>query len=141
MDLAIARKMFSVLPVASVATVGPDGAPHVVSLWFVWAEDALFVSTRRPGRTWSNAAADPRVSIAIDVGRSWVELAGVVVEGRAELLPADHPSLRRAISAWHEKYRSLLGGDGFGRFTEQVEGLAFLRVVPDPLISWDHARA
>jgi len=140
MDLAAARKLFGGLPVVSVATVGPDGAPHVVPLWFVWLEDALYASTRQDGRTWRNAAADPRVSVTIDVGRSWTEIAGVVLEGLAEPFPAEHPSMRGPISAWHEKYRSLLSGYGFGRFAEEVRGLAFLRVVPERIASWDHAR-
>lgn len=140
MDLAQARRMFGDLPVVNVATVGPDGAPHVVPLWFVWRDDAVYVSTRRPSRTWSNAAADPRVSLAIDLGRSWVELVGVVVLGNAELLGPEHPSMRSPMSAWHEKYRSLLAGDGFRRFTEEVRHLGFLRMVPRRILPWDHAR-
>jgi PPOX class probable F420-dependent enzyme len=140
MDLGVARRMFGGLPVASVATIDPDGGPHVVPLWFVWPEDAVYVSTRRPSRTWANAERDPRVSIAIDVGRGWTELAGISIVGRAEPLPAEHPGMRRPISTWHEKYRSLLGGESFARFAEQVPSLAFLRVVPDRIRSWDHAR-
>ena len=132
--------MFGGLPVVSVATVGPDGAPHVVPLWFVWPEDAMYVSCRQGSRTWRNASRDPRVSITIDLGRSWPEIAGVVVWGRTELLPAEHPSMRVPISAWHEKYRSLLVGEGFARFAEQVPALGFLRVVPTRLSTWDHAR-
>lgn len=140
MELAAARKLFGGLPVVCVATVGPDGAPHVVPLWFVWLEDALYVSTRRESRTWRNALADPRVSVTIDVGRSWNEIAGVVVEGLAEPFAAEHASMRASMSAWHEKYRSLLAGQGFGRFTEEIRGLAFLRVEPGRLLGWDHAR-
>ena len=122
MDAAAARRMFGGLPVVAVATVSPDGSPHVVPLWFVWPEDALYVSTRLDGRTWRNARADARVAVSIDLGRSWTEIAGVVVEGLAELLPAEHPSMRGPISAWHEKYRPLLAGEGFERFAEQVRG-------------------
>ena len=141
MDAAAARRMFGGLPVVAVATVSPDGSPHVVPLWFVWPEDALYVSTRLDGRTWRNARADARVAVSIDLGRSWTEIAGVVVEGLAELLPAEHPSMRGPISAWHEKYRPLLAGEGFERFAEQVRGLGFLRVEPRRVLSWDHARA
>jgi nitroimidazol reductase NimA-like FMN-containing flavoprotein (pyridoxamine 5'-phosphate oxidase superfamily) len=140
MDLASARRMFGGLPVVNVGTVGPDGAPHVVPLWFVWPEDAMYVSTRREGRTWRNVQGDPRVSVAIDLGRSWVEIAGIVVEGLARPIPAEDVSMRAPISAWHEKYRSLLAGEGFGRFTEEVHHLGFLRVEPHTLRSWDHAR-
>jgi nitroimidazol reductase NimA-like FMN-containing flavoprotein (pyridoxamine 5'-phosphate oxidase superfamily) len=141
MELTAARKLFAPLPVANVATVSPDGAPHVVPLWFVWPEDALYVSARRPGRTWANATSEPRVSIAIDVGRSWVEVAGIVVHGRAEPLAPEHPSMRKPMSAWHEKYRSLLAGDGFARFTEEIHEMGFLRVVPGRVLTWDHAQA
>jgi nitroimidazol reductase NimA-like FMN-containing flavoprotein (pyridoxamine 5'-phosphate oxidase superfamily) len=140
MELGVARRMFAALPVASVGTLNRDGSPHVVPLWFVWPDDAVYLSTRRPSRTWRNAGRDPRVSISIDVGRVWTELAGVSIAGRAEPIPAEHPGMRRPISAWHDKYRSLLAGGAFGRFAEEVPSLAFLRVVPDVIRAWDHAR-
>jgi nitroimidazol reductase NimA-like FMN-containing flavoprotein (pyridoxamine 5'-phosphate oxidase superfamily) len=139
-DVASARRMFGGLSVVTVATVGRDGAPHVVPLWFVWPEDAIYVSTRREGRTWANAAADPRVALSIDLGRAWVEIAGIEVRGRAELLPAEHADMRHPMSAWHEKYRPLLAGDGFPRFAEEVHGLGFLRIAPERIAAWDHAR-
>ena len=139
-DVAAARRMFASLSSAAVATVNPDGSPHVVPLWFVWPEDAIYVSTRRDGRTWANVANEPRVAVTIDLGRSWVEIAGIEIRGRAEPLPAEHASMRKPISAWHEKYRPLLAGDGFSRFAEEIRGLGFLRVVPDRVLAWDHAR-
>ncbi len=139
-DLVAARRMFGSLPSVAVATLNPDGSPHVVPLWFVWLEDALYVSTRREGRTWSNAVGDPRVAVTIDVGRAWVELAGLVIVGRAEPLAAEHETLRAPISAWHEKYRPLLTGTGFERFSDEIRGLGFLRVVSDRVAAWDHAR-
>lgn len=140
MELGVARRMFGVLPVASVATLNADGSPHVVPLWFVWPEDAVYLSTRHASRTWRNVERDPRVSVSIDVGRVWTELAGVSIAGSAEPIPAEHPGMRRPISAWHEKYRSLLSGGAFERFAEAVPSLAFLRVAPDALRTWDHAR-
>lgn len=140
-DAAAARRMFASLPAVAVATLNADGSPHVVPLWFVWPEDAVYVSTRREGRTWANASADPRVALTVDVGRAWVELAGIQIRGRAELLPAEDANLRTPISAWHEKYRPLMAGDGFGRFAQAVAGLGFLRVVPESIAAWDHARS
>jgi nitroimidazol reductase NimA-like FMN-containing flavoprotein (pyridoxamine 5'-phosphate oxidase superfamily) len=139
-DLAAARRMFGSLPTVAVASLGPDGAPHVVPLWFVWPEDAVYVSVRRDGRTWANAGADPRVALTVDLGRSWVELAGIEIVGSAECLPAEHARMRAPISAWHEKYRPLLSGDGFARLTGAIRALGFLRVVPEAITGWDHAR-
>lgn len=139
-DAAAARRMFAGLPTVAVATIGRGGEPHVVPLWFVWPSDAVYVSTARESRTWANAAADPRVAMTIDLGRAWVEIAGIEIRGRAELLSAEHAEMRTPISAWHEKYRPLLAGDGFARFAEAVRSLSFLRVVPDRISAWDHAR-
>lgn len=132
--------MFASLPTLAVATIAPDGSPHVVPLWFVWPEDAVYVSVRRGGRTWANAGEEPRVALTVDVGRSWIELAGIEVLGRAERLHAEDAEMRGPISAWHEKYRPLLSGEGFARLTEEVRELGFLRVVPERISAWDHAR-
>ena len=139
-DLRSLRRLFGGLPAVSVATLDEDGSPHVVPLWFAWPEDAIYVATRREGRTWRNAVRDPRVALTVNLGRSWVEIAGVEVRGTARALPAEHADLRGPISAWHEKYRPLLSGDGFARFTEEVRDLGFLRVEPARIAVWDHAR-
>jgi hypothetical protein len=135
----ITRRAFRDLPTARVATLGPGGAPHVAPLWFVWPGDAIYLSTRIGGTTWLNAELDARVAIVIDRGRDWTELAGVQLEGAADLLPAEHPDLRVPMSGWHEKYRTMLSADGFERMTEQVPSLGFLRVVPVAVRVWDHA--
>jgi hypothetical protein len=137
-DVAIIRRMYRDLPACRVATVRPDGGPHVATRWFVWLEDAVWVCTPVGDTTWEDALRDPRVSVVIDRGRDWLELSGARIEGVAELLPAEHPDLRAPMSAWHDKYRSLLAGDGFERFTIAVSTLGFLRIVPAVVATWDH---
>jgi hypothetical protein len=137
-DLDVLRRAFREVPACRIATVRPDGGPHAAARWFVWLEDAVWVATRMGGVTWENATRDPRVSLVIDRGRDWLELAGVRVEGVAEAFPAEHPDLRGPMSAWHDKYRSMFTGDGFERFTNEVPGLGFLRVAPSRIEAWDH---
>jgi PPOX class probable F420-dependent enzyme len=134
-----ARRVFKDLPVVHLATTRPDGGPHVVPLWFVWQEEAVYVSCRRDSATWRNAERDPRVSLSFHVGRRWRELAGVALAGRAEPLVTEHPALRGILSAWFEKYRLLLAAGGFRDYANQVERPGMLRVRPERLASWDHA--
>jgi len=133
------RRTFRDVATARLATLDAGGAPYVVALWFVWREDGLFLSTRRGSPTWEHATRDPRVSLVIDRGRDWNELSGVGIEGRADLFAAEHPDMRGPMSGWHEKYRSMLAGDGFERFTDAVPTLGFLRVAPLRVRTWDHA--
>jgi len=132
------RRLLRDEPVARVATVADDGGPHIAPLWFVWLEDAIYVSTRRGGGTRANAERDPRVALAIDRGREWTELVGAVIEGKAAIVSPEDPLMRAPMSAWHEKYRGFFGGGGFERFAERVPDLGFLRLEPERARFWDH---
>ena len=137
-DLETLRRAFRDVPACRVATVRADGGPHLATRWFVWRDDGIWVATRVGDTTWELASRDPRVSILIDRGRDWIELAGVRIDGVAELFPAEHPDLRSPMSAWHEKYRQMLAGEGFERLTAQVPELGFVRVAPGRIDAWDH---
>jgi PPOX class probable F420-dependent enzyme len=137
-NLLEARLVFGDLQVVEVATTLPDGGPHVVPLWFVWRDEALYVSARRTSATWHNVERDPRVALTFHRGRKWNELVGAVLHGRADPLSPAHPALAGVMSSWYEKYRLLLGGEAFRRFAEQVEDPGMLRVRPERLANWDH---
>lgn len=134
-----ARRTFRDAPVVHVGSLDPDGSPHVVPLWFVWLEDAIYVSCRAGSAVWRNLIRDPRVALELERGRAWTDQEGVVVRGRAEPMPPDHPSSKRALSAWFEKYRGDLGGPGFAAYTEQITEPALFRVAPERISSWSHA--
>jgi len=137
-DLDALRRTFRDLPTCRVATVRLDGGPYVASRWFVWLEEAVWVATRIGDTTWEHVLREPQVAVLIDHGRDWVDLAGVRIEGVAEAMPAEHPDMRDPMSAWHEKYRTALSGDGFQRMTDAVPAIGFLRVAPSRVDVWDH---
>src|SRR6266498_128430 len=95
MNPAEIRRTFRDSRVVHVGSVLPDGAPHVVPLWFVWLEDAVYVSSRRESRVWRNLHRDPRVTLQFDRGVAWTEQAGVIIRGEAELLPPEEPAVKR----------------------------------------------
>src|SRR5436190_905002 len=68
-NLPEARRTFKDVQVAHVGSTLPDGTPHVVPLWFVWLEDAVFVSCRAGSQVWRNLMNDPRVALQFDRGR------------------------------------------------------------------------
>ena len=137
-DLEGLRRSFRDVPACRIATVRTDGGPYVAARWFVWLDDGMWVSTRVGDATWQHVSRDARVSVLIDRGRDWSELAGARVEGVAEAYPAEHPDLRAPMSSWHEKYRSMFVRDGFESFTRDVHALGFLRVVPARVDAWNH---
>lgn len=64
-----------------LATLGPDGAPHVNPVWTVWDGEFLRFTTTTDRRKHKNVLADPRVSISLndpDRPYRYLEIRGVV---------------------------------------------------------------
>ncbi len=57
--------------VATIATLGRDGAPRIAPIWYQWApgpsgEGAAYLFTSRRTLKWRNIERDPRVSLCVD---------------------------------------------------------------------------
>jgi len=96
--------------VARLATIGRDGAPHLVPFCFVLDADVLYSAVdRKPKRTASlrrlqNTAADPRVSVLIDhYENDWSRLWWIRLDGRARTLETG-TEFRRALFRLGAKY-------------------------------------
>ena len=118
-----------------VGSVGADGAPHVSALWFVWDGTALWLNSLTRSQRWTNVVRSPRVSVLVDGGDEFMELHGVEIIGEAEVV-GDVPRTEAANPALVEPER--LFGDKYagGRFAPDGRH-AWLRVVPDKVVSWD----
>jgi PPOX class probable F420-dependent enzyme len=88
-----------------LATTRPGGRPHLMPVWAVWLDDALWFSCSNGSRKTRNLRIDPRCSLATDNPRQLV-----VAEGAAEVV-ADQPSLRRMLDVENAKYGAEYGLD------------------------------
>jgi hypothetical protein len=66
-----------------VATASAEGRPHVMPVWAVWWEGALWFSTGSESRKARNLAARAECSVGTELGTE-----AVIVEGVAERLDA-----------------------------------------------------
>jgi PPOX class probable F420-dependent enzyme len=81
-----------------VATVRPDGRPHVMPVWAVWLDGRLWFSSGLGSRKARNLAAEPRCTLTTDDA-----LSPVVVDGVAERL-ADAGPIAAFVDAVNAKY-------------------------------------
>jgi PPOX class probable F420-dependent enzyme len=74
---------------AKLATVRPDGHPHVVPIWFVLHGDEIVMTTGNRSTKARNLRVEPRVALSVDDERP--PFAYVMCLGRASLYhrPAD----------------------------------------------------
>ena len=110
---------------ARLATVGPDGQPHVVPVTFIFnaEEDAIDVGGVDFGATkkWRDARQNPRVTFLLDDVRPDPRRARAIeVRGRAEALASGGGSINPR----------------FPNFAEE-----FLRIRPTRILSWGLAGA
>ena len=97
--------------VARLATVGPDGRPHVVPICFALDGDTLYTavdekpkSTRRLRRL-ANIEANPRVEVVVDRwDEDWSKLWWVRLAGEARIVEQDERGLELLL-AKYQQYR------------------------------------
>lgn len=93
---------------AKVATVGGDGRPHVVPVWFTLDQDDLVFSTISRSVKARNLARVPRVAIAVD--DEIAPFGFVSITGRAELVERPEDFL-----VWTTRIATRYVGDARGR--------------------------
>jgi hypothetical protein len=62
-----------------LSTVRPDGLPHLMAVWCVWWQGALWFSTGHRSRKARNLAAQPRCSISTERADEPVIVEGLAV--------------------------------------------------------------
>jgi hypothetical protein len=85
-----------------LATVRPDGTPHVVPRWGVWVDGRFWYDGSPMTRHSQNRAANPACTLNLESGTEVV-----IIEGTAEATRADADDLGARLSEAFGKYRNL----------------------------------
>jgi nitroimidazol reductase NimA-like FMN-containing flavoprotein (pyridoxamine 5'-phosphate oxidase superfamily) len=98
-----------------IATIRPNGHPHVTPLWGVWIESAFYFDGASETRWAQNLAQNAAMTLHLERGDDVV-----IVEGEAELLASvtDPGLAARIVADWDRKYGRLHpdpAGDGIFR--------------------------
>ena len=113
-----------------LATVDEHGVPHVVPLWFVWHEGAVWLNSLRKSRRHAHLLSGRPVGLVIDDGDTYGELRGVRMTGRPVAVPDDDTVRVTAYRMFGQKY--------FGRDElPSQRSYETIRITPDEIASWD----
>jgi len=82
-----------------VATVRPDGSPHVMPVWGVWLQNVFYFSTGRQTRKARYLVSNPRCVICSEDSAE-----AVIMEGLARQL-ADHRKMAEVAKVYQKKYK------------------------------------
>jgi PPOX class probable F420-dependent enzyme len=118
--------------IAWLASVRPDGRPHLVPVWFHWDGKELLILSQPDTQKIRNLRHDPRVTISLDDSDTGRDV--VLLEGQAALTTVgDRPA---AIAAYLDKYARLLADMEWlpERYVEEYSQAIMIR--PTRFIVW-----
>ncbi len=126
-----------------LTTIGPDGVPDPVGMWFVVEGDEIWMRTYAKSQKVANMRRDPRVALLVEDGDRYAELRGVQITGRVEI-DEDVERICDIAAGLLVKYEGLPEADvpdvrEAYRATAASKQVAF-RVVPERIVSWDHRK-
>jgi PPOX class probable F420-dependent enzyme len=124
---------------ATMATVGADGQPHLVAMWFALIDGQLWFETKAKSQKAVNLRRDGRISVLIESGDTYDTLKGVSFEGQGVIVDDADALWQVGVSIW-ERYT--------GPYSEEVRPFVEImlnkrvavRVDVTRTRSWDHRK-
>ena len=122
-----------------LATINPNGTPHLVTMYYVMMDGQITFWTYRSSQKARNMARDPRIACLAETGNEYFDLRGVQVQGVVQITedPAEVLAIGRRIAAVTLNLHEGLADD----YVEHTapKRLGFL-VEPTRVVSWDHSK-
>jgi PPOX class probable F420-dependent enzyme len=124
---------------ATMATIGPNGLPHLVAMWYAVVDGQIWFETKARSQKAVNLRRDDRITVMIEDGHTYDTLRGVSFEGTAEIIEDPDAIWAVGVSVW-ERYN--------GPYSEEVKPLVefmlqkrvAVRVDATRVRSWDHRK-
>jgi PPOX class probable F420-dependent enzyme len=122
-----------------LATIGPDGRPHLVPMWYAMVDGRLTMWSYARAQKVLNLRRDDRLTCLVETGERYDELRGVSVLGRARI-ESDPDAVRRVGEAIWERHLGPLTDEARAAVAHQAPKRVAIIVEPERVVSWDHAK-
>jgi PPOX class probable F420-dependent enzyme len=126
---------------ATVASIGQDGMPHLVAMWYGVIDDAVYIETKAKSQKAMNLRRDPRMVFMVEAGTSYNNLRGVSIEGRGEIIEEpDVGEYWAAARSVYERYTGPYTDDALPVLQYMMRKRIVVRLLPERIRSWDHRK-
>lgn len=120
------------------ATIGRNGRPHVVPLFYVSDGLDVLAWTYGTSQKVKNLERDPRATVQVEAGEDYGELRGVMMECDVDIERDPDAVLAHALTTARR-----FGGVGAATedmLRRQAPKRVVLRFHPTRIVSWDHRK-
>jgi len=118
--------------IAWLTTVGSDGRPYTVPVWFLWQDQTILIFSQPQKQKLRNLRKNTRITLALDETEQGDDV--VIVEGTAQLL--DDPNVSVRLPAYVEKYGAFLQNMGWTPDSMAADYSEGIRITPTKFRSW-----
>ena len=123
-----------------VASIGPNGFPHLVAMWYVVIDGRIHFTTFAKSQKVLNLRRNPKLTAMLESGRAYQELRGWVIEGEGELLE-DTPFTAKVMALVGHKYNGIpIATDTPEAALKVASKRVVVRINPVDTYSWDHSK-
>jgi nitroimidazol reductase NimA-like FMN-containing flavoprotein (pyridoxamine 5'-phosphate oxidase superfamily) len=131
-------ELLSMTLIANLATLDDDGSIHFLPMWFLRIGNDICIPTSHHTHKYRNLRARPYASVMIDVLRAGLDLKGVLIRGRVELVEGDEA--RRINRSIHLKYvtADALSDPKVASYLSEGDDIT-VKVHMDHVVSWNLA--
>ena len=138
-----------------LATINPDGYPHLVTMYYTLVDGKIAFWTYRTSQKALNLARDPRISCLVETGTAYFDLRGVQIQGTVETVTDPDAVYQIGLAIGNVMGNAPAGASAAGpgavdagaagtAVNDYVANAARKRygyiVEPVRVISWDHAK-
>ena len=125
--------------IVSCATLGPNGRPHLVPLWYVPVADGLSGWTFAKSQKAKNLEREPRATLQIEDGVRYEELRGAMLECDVDV-ERDPERIAEYGIALFERYAAGDPDDIREMVAQQAAKRIGLSFRPTRIVTWDHRK-
>jgi PPOX class probable F420-dependent enzyme len=124
----------------SIATIGKDGRPHLIAMWYVILDGAPCFWTFAKSQKVVNLRRDLRITCMVEAGDTYDQLRGVELVGHVEMTDDEEEILRFGVAEW-KKYQGIEVGEATLPAVRRMAAKRVLvRVIAEKVVSWDHRK-
>jgi PPOX class probable F420-dependent enzyme len=124
---------------ATMATIGPTGAPHVVAMWYAVIDGKIWFETKSKSQKAQNLRRDDRITCMIEDGLTYDTLRGVSIEGRGVIVDDPEQLWNIGVSVW-ERYTGPYTDDARPLVETMLTKRIAVRLDAERVRSWDHTK-
>lgn len=123
-----------------LVSIGRDGYPHAVPMWFVVEGDGcIYMTTYGRSQKAVNLRRNPKAALLVESGVRYEELKGVLLRGTAAVLD-DLELCVRVLTHVHGKHMGALSGNDGEVMRAQARKRVVVKFTPERVSSWDHRK-